>query len=290
MSTRFAFPGAPRPRRLKNRAMPRVGHSPTSFVARHALPAMVALVCHAAVLFWPGSRSAPRGPHGTGGSTGTTPLELSFVERLSSEPASAAETPGASPAGPEPEAMPAKALAFTPPPPPAPQPDRTAPVDLALAEATLDTAAVTASLRSALPGVGRLQEAATSRSGRGAPGRPSPPRGDDDDDNLDLVELAQLDCEPALLRVPEFHFPAHLSRQGLHAGRVTVVVRVNASGRVSLLSVAESSHPDLVPAVCEAVAKALFQPPLRQGRRVALRYSWTLELKDRTQAPERRNS
>lgn len=248
----------------------------------------MALAGHLAVFFWPGHRSAPQGAH-AGIRTGKPQLELAIIDNSPAKPVATTEAPAPAACNQEPGAAADAALDFIPPLPPMPKPEMAA-LPACNHEADASAESVASSLRGAASGLGRLPAAAVTLANTGDQHLQNSARGDDADGNLDLVDLTQLDCEPALLRVPEFHFPAHLSRQGLHAGRVTVVVRVNASGRVSLLSVTDSSHPDLIPAVCEAVAKALFQPPLRQGRRVALRYSWTLELKDRTQAPERRNS
>lgn len=254
---------------------------------RYALPAVVALVLHGALLLGSNPRPISHGLPGTGSRSGASALQMTLVEHPSPPLAPTAEL--LDPPSAEPEAIPAPSdpLAFAPTPEPMPRPDLPAPPDLRPGEASLDASAIADALRRTLTGHGRRADSARQAAG-GFPGRPGRPA--DNAGDGELFDLAQLDCEPALLRVPEFQFPAHLSRQGLHAGRVTVVVRVNASGRVHLLSVTDSSHPDLVPAVREAVARALFQPPLRQGRRVALRYSWTLELKDRTQIADRRNS
>lgn len=265
---------------------------PLSHVARrYAWPAVVALVVHGTLLFWPDHRATPHSARRGGVSAGPSSLEVALVEKPS--PESAAATDAAEPRATEPRPTSDRAdeaPAFTPPPPPTPRPDLFALVELPPREATSDVEALAAALREAAPGFGSQQGAAASLASLGDPSRSTAERRGEADGHLELFDLTQLDCEPALLRVPEFQFPTHLSRQGLHAGRVTVVVRVNASGRVSLLSVTDSSHPDLIPAVCDAVAKALFQPPVRQGRRVALRYSWTLELKDRTQIADRENS
>lgn len=264
-------------------------------IARYGLPAILAIAVHGAVLLCPGTRPAGGGPAGSGDAAGAATVALAGVELTALELALLADTPPR-----DPEESPAAALETTTLLEPVPEPERHVAAELLICEAAppasakcpwivataaADNAASAAALQRALLLAGPRLTAGTGQAGGRGRGRQNAGPGDG---TSDLLELPQLDREPLLIRVPEFQFPAHLSRQGIHAGRVTVVVRVDARGRVSLLSITESSHPDLIPAVCEAAPKALFQPPVRLGRPVALRYSWTLELKDRTLDPEQR--
>jgi|GEM_PF-6120499 len=99
-------------------------------------------------------------------------------------------------------------------------------------------------------------------------------------DDVRLFEISELDSVPALIHVPEFRFPPELSRHGVHEGQVIALVRVDATGRVTLLSVAKCSHPELLPAIRASVERALFQPPTRNGKAVTMRYFWKLHLQD----------
>lgn len=98
--------------------------------------------------------------------------------------------------------------------------------------------------------------------------------------DLNLFDVAELDFSPSLIHVPAFRFPAKLSREGVHEGSVTLVVRVDPRGSVSVLEVSEASHEALIPAVMSAVVRARFQSPRREGKAVSMRYYWTLNLQD----------
>lgn len=259
--------------------------------SRYSIPMAFAFVVHVAVLFWPNHGAGPQGVRFGDVHSGNSSREASLFVIPSAAAPSASE---ASESGQrEPRSLAshteeAPKLALTPLS--MPRPDFGELVELPFRDTTLDSGSIAAALRDAAFPLGLGYGSSATQAHSGARNRQSSARRGEADGKPDLYEITQLDCEPALLRVPDFQFPKHLSRQGIHAGRVTVLVRVDANGRVSLLAVTASSHPDLVPAVSEAVVKALFQPPLRQGQRVTLRYSWTLELKDRTQVSEQSSS
>ena len=97
-------------------------------------------------------------------------------------------------------------------------------------------------------------------------------------EDLGLFDIADLDFIPQLIHRPDFHFPAKLLRQGIDSGEITFDVKVDTRGRVTVIAVIEVSHPDLVEPATQAVQRALFQSPIKDGRKVDMRYRWTLNL------------
>lgn len=248
----------------------------SSFASRYAWPAALALAVHAGLLLSSGQRSAASAFPPADGQE-KSPIAGAVIALAAPLPTMETAVADSSPA------TPAVPFAFA---------DDRLPLAPAIAhtrvELALESRLATRDGARFLPDAASpLHSTATALPALHAGRRPAL---HGSDTGTEWAELDQLDTPPALLRVPEFEFPTHLSRQGLHAGRVTVLVSVNADGRVCVLECMEATHPDLIPAVRAAVPKALFQPPRRHGRRVALRYLWTLELKDRTHATDAHHS
>lgn len=74
---------------------------------------------------------------------------------------------------------------------------------------------------------------------------------------------------PELTGAPPPLYPVHLRRAGIE-GRVLVSVVVDTLGRAEMasLQVLEAAHPDFIPPVREALAKAMFRPARAAGRAV----------------------
>jgi TonB family protein len=97
-------------------------------------------------------------------------------------------------------------------------------------------------------------------------------------EDLGIFDIADLDFVPQLIHRPDFHFPAKLLRQGIDSGEITLDVKVDPRGRVTIIVVVDVSHPGLIEPAIQAVKKALFQSPMKEGRKVDMRYRWTLNL------------
>lgn len=99
-------------------------------------------------------------------------------------------------------------------------------------------------------------------------------------ENVDIFEVNELDFMPSLLRKPIFQFPKSLLRQGVRSGSVKVAIRVDRRGRVMILEVLKSSHPELITPACNAIEQAVYQRPMKDGRAVFMYYIWELNLKE----------
>ena len=97
-------------------------------------------------------------------------------------------------------------------------------------------------------------------------------------EDLGLFDIADLDFIPQLIHRPDFHFPTKLLRQGIDSGEITFDVKVDTRGRVTVIGVVDVTHPDLIEPASQAVQRALFQSPIKDGRKVDMRYRWTLNL------------
>ena len=89
----------------------------------------------------------------------------------------------------------------------------------------------------------------------------------------------ELDRIPSLRKDPIAEFPASLARKGVSEGKVNLSLEINEKGRVRVLGVVSSTHPELVPVARKAASTARFSKPTKNGRTVKATFSWELTLK-----------
>ena len=88
----------------------------------------------------------------------------------------------------------------------------------------------------------------------------------------------ELDAMPVLLNRPSVSYPASLARQGIDSGTVIMEVSIDPQGRVHILSLKDSSHPDLERMARRFAERARFSAPQKNGRPVTATYHWPLKL------------
>ncbi len=88
------------------------------------------------------------------------------------------------------------------------------------------------------------------------------------EDGLNLVfQLQELDRIPNVLRRGRLHYPSHLKRRGVE-GEVKLLVRMNEQGRLKVLKVISSTHPDFVANAVKCAEDSIYEAPLRNGKPV----------------------
>ncbi|WP_269522466.1 TonB family protein [Coraliomargarita parva] len=93
-----------------------------------------------------------------------------------------------------------------------------------------------------------------------------------------ILESTELDQAPVLLNLPDFRYPAELSRQGIQRARIVVRVIIDERGQARLEEIVSSSHPALEKLARRIVSKTRFTPPTYNGEAVKARYDWPLVL------------
>ncbi|MEM9018823.1 MAG: energy transducer TonB [Verrucomicrobiota bacterium] len=93
-----------------------------------------------------------------------------------------------------------------------------------------------------------------------------------------VFSLRELDGHPRLVSQPPLHFPDSLRRRGVTQATVKLEVKISPSGKVSVLRVLESSHPEIVPVARSFVSRCRFTPPTKDGRAVTSKFHWPLTI------------
>ena len=86
-----------------------------------------------------------------------------------------------------------------------------------------------------------------------------------------VFQLHELDRVPNVLRRGRLHYPNHLKRRGLE-GEVKLLVRIDEQGRLKVLNVLSTSHPDFVSPSVKAAEGSLYEPPMRNGEPVKTQF------------------
>lgn len=98
--------------------------------------------------------------------------------------------------------------------------------------------------------------------------------------DLKTFDLADLDDLPRLVNRPVYNFPTSLSRRGIKKVLAGVKVRINESGRLTLLKVTRLDHPELRSVVEKWIRQALFTPPKKDGIAVRSSFVFEIEIQD----------
>ncbi len=161
-----------------------------------------------------------------------------------------------------------EAFSFTPPPPPKTEMEKqvekealTEPVQPKLTEAMLDLDVnlMSASLE---VGPGDFKTAFSLANYNPAP---------DGFGGQLVFALHELDRTPGIIKRGTLNYPPKLKRKGLE-GEVKLLVMIDEKGRVKVLEVVSSSHPDFVEASRKAAENSVYQPPTRNGEKVKVQF------------------
>lgn len=88
----------------------------------------------------------------------------------------------------------------------------------------------------------------------------------------DLVfDLHDLDRNPSVLKRGRLRYPSNLKRLGLE-GEVRLLIQIDEKGRVKVLEVVSSTHPDFVRPSREAAENSVYEPPRRNGEVVKVQF------------------
>ena len=88
----------------------------------------------------------------------------------------------------------------------------------------------------------------------------------------DLVfSLHELDRNPSIIKKGKLTYPSHLKRRGLE-GEVKLLVQIDELGRVKVIEVVSSSHPDFAESSKVAAESSIYESPKRNGEPVVTQF------------------
>ncbi|MDF1823979.1 MAG: energy transducer TonB [Verrucomicrobiales bacterium] len=88
---------------------------------------------------------------------------------------------------------------------------------------------------------------------------------------------SDLDTKPRLVYRPAFTFPEAQKSRGITQARVTLEVAINSTGKVRVLRVLDSPHPDFSEAAKSFASRSKFTSPIKDGRSVNTVFKWPLD-------------
>ena len=86
-----------------------------------------------------------------------------------------------------------------------------------------------------------------------------------------VFDLHELDRNPSILKSGILRYPSNLKRKGLE-GEVRLLVLIDEKGKVKVLEVVSSTHPDFVKPSREAAENSVYEPPRRNGEAVKVQF------------------
>lgn len=88
----------------------------------------------------------------------------------------------------------------------------------------------------------------------------------------DLVfSIHELDRNPSVIKRGNLTYPTHLKRRGLE-GEVKLLVQIDEQGKVKVLEVVSSTHPDFAEPSKNAAESSIYEPPMRNGEPVRTQF------------------
>ena len=88
----------------------------------------------------------------------------------------------------------------------------------------------------------------------------------------DLVfSLHELDRNPSVIKRGNLIYPSNLKRRGLE-GEVKLLVQIDEQGKVKVLEVVSSTHPDFAEPSKIAAESSVYEPPMRNGEPVRTQF------------------
>lgn len=94
-----------------------------------------------------------------------------------------------------------------------------------------------------------------------------------------IFSLADLDGKPRLVSRPNAQFPSSLRAKGVRESSATLEVSINPQGKVKVLRVLDSTHPEIVSVARSFASSARFTAPKKDGRAVTTNFRWPLLFK-----------
>ena len=86
-----------------------------------------------------------------------------------------------------------------------------------------------------------------------------------------VFALHELDRTPNILKRGRLYYPPHLKRIGLE-GDVKLLVQIDERGRVQVLEVVSSTHPDFIESSKKAAESSTYEAPKRNGEPVQVQF------------------
>ena len=86
-----------------------------------------------------------------------------------------------------------------------------------------------------------------------------------------IFDVHELDRTPNPVKRGALFYPPHLKRKGLE-GEVKLLVLIDEKGKVRVLDVVSSTHPDFVEPSRKAAENSIYEPPRRNGEAVKVQF------------------
>ena len=86
-----------------------------------------------------------------------------------------------------------------------------------------------------------------------------------------IFDVHELDRTPNPVKRGALFYPPHLKRKGLE-GEVKLLVLIDEKGKVRVLDVVSSTHPDFVEPSRKAAENSIYEPPRRNSEAVKVQF------------------
>lgn len=86
-----------------------------------------------------------------------------------------------------------------------------------------------------------------------------------------IFSLHELDRNPSIIRQGVPRYPAHLKRKGLE-GEVKLLIQIDEKGKVQVMEIVSSSHPDFIKPSRDAAESSIYESPKRNGVPVKVQF------------------
>ena len=86
-----------------------------------------------------------------------------------------------------------------------------------------------------------------------------------------IFSLHELDRNPSIIRQGVLRYPAHLKRKGLE-GEVKLLIQIDEKGKVQVMEIVSSSHPDFIKPSRDAAESSIYESPKRNGVPVKVQF------------------
>ncbi|MDZ8118150.1 energy transducer TonB [Pontiella agarivorans] len=93
-----------------------------------------------------------------------------------------------------------------------------------------------------------------------------------------MYALNELDRHPVPLNKPRVPYPASLARQGVLNSTVKLIIELGPDGRPKVEQFVVCDYPELEKMARQYAQRARFTPPVKDGRPVTTRFTWTVNL------------
>ncbi|QBG48309.1 hypothetical protein EGM51_13240 [Verrucomicrobia bacterium S94] len=94
----------------------------------------------------------------------------------------------------------------------------------------------------------------------------------------EFFEWNELDRHPVPLNKPQVPYPASLARQGIYKSTVKLIIQLGPDGRPKIEQFVRCDYPELEKMARQYAQRARFTPPVKDGKPVTTRFTWTVNL------------